>query len=79
MQERMNNAPLFVKVEDYKGILGILEDLKDKLTEAKSTLERLQEIRKEEDNEFAQWSTTLDEIEKRMDNIDQELLEPEGM
>ena len=69
MQERMNNAPLFVKVEDYKGILGILEDLKDKLTEAKSTLERLQEIRKEEDNEFAQWSTTLDEIEKRMDKM----------
>ncbi len=73
------NAPLFVKVEDYKGILSVLESLKDKLAEGKATLEKLQEIRREEDSEFAQWSTTLEEIEKRLDNIDRELLEPEGM
>lgn len=77
MQEKIN-VPVFVKIEDYKGVLAIVEHIKEKLSEARATLERLQEVRKEEDTEFEQWSNALSNIEKRIENIDHELLEPEA-
>lgn len=78
MQEKIGSATVFVKIEDYKGVLAIIEHLKEKLSEARATLERLQEVRKEEDAEFEQWNAALSNIEKRIENIDRELLEPDG-
>jgi len=79
MPAKTGNAQIFVKIDDYKGVLNMLDDIKSKLTEAKENIERIKSIRQEEDKEFEEWNNSLSEIEKRMENIDRELLEPEGI
>ena len=79
MPAKAGNAQIFVKIDDYKGVLNMLDDIKSKLVEAKDSIEKIKSIRQEEDKEFEDWNNSLIEIEKRMENIDRELLEPEGM
>lgn len=76
--ERTGEAPVFVKINEYKDILDILELIKTKLNEARETLGNLNELKNEEDAELEIWRTSLDEIERKVENIDRTLLEPEG-
>ena len=71
-------APVFVKIEDYKDILDVLDLIKDKLAEAKRTLAALNELKNDEDAELELWSSTLNEIENKLDDIDRSLFEPES-
>ena len=70
-------ASVFVKIEDYKDILDILELIKDRLEEAKRTLGDINEIKNDEDSELEVWSSALSEIEKKVESIDRSLFEPE--
>ncbi len=71
-------APVFVKIEDYKDILDVLELIKDRLGEAKRTLSDINELKNDEDAELELWSSTLNEIEKKLEDIDRTLFEPES-
>jgi len=71
-------APVFVKIEDYKDILDVLELIKGRLTEAKRTLADITELKNDEDSELELWSSTLNEIEKKLEGIDRTLFEPES-
>lgn len=71
-------APVFVKIDDYKDILDVLDLIKDKLAEAKRTLADLNELKNDEDAELELWSSTLNEIENKLDDIDRSLFEPES-
>jgi predicted nuclease with TOPRIM domain len=78
MEEKTGGANVFVKIDEYKDILDILELIKNKLNEAKETLGNLNELKNEEDSELELWNSTLSEIERKVENIDRSLLEPEG-
>jgi len=78
MVERSMEAPVFVKIDDYKDIVDILELIKHKLDEARETLGSLNELKNEEDSELELWNSTLNEIEKKVENIDRAMLDPEG-
>ena len=71
-------APVFVKIDDYKDILDVLDLIKGKLAEAKRTLADLNELKNDEDAELELWSSTLNEIENKLDDIDKSLFEPES-
>jgi len=71
-------APVFVKIEEYKDILDVLDLIKGKLAEAKRTLADLNELKNDEDAELELWSSTLNEIENKLDDIDRSLFEPES-
>lgn len=75
---KTGEAPVFVKIEDYKDILDVLELIKDRLSEAKRTLADINEMKNEEDEELGMWSSTLNEIEKKIESIDRTLFEPES-
>ena len=75
---KTGEAPVFVKIEDYKDILDVLELIKDRLSEAKRTLVDINEMKNEEDEELGMWSSTLNEIEKKIESIDRTLFEPES-
>lgn len=70
-------ASVFVKVEDYKDVLDILDLIKDKLGQAKKALGDINELKNEEDSELDLWGSTLNEIERKVHNIGMVLLEPE--
>ena len=73
----MGEAPVFVKIEDYKDILDVLDLIKDRLAEAKRTLADINELKNDEDSELELWSSTLNEIDKKLEDIDRTLFEPE--
>ena len=75
---RSGEAPVFVKIEDYKDILDVLDLIKDRLAEAKRTLADINELKNDEDSELELWSSTLNEIEKKIEGIDGTLFEPES-
>ena len=78
MKHSIGDAPVFVKIDDYKDILHILEMIKSKLNEAKETLENINELKNEEDSELELWGSNLNEIEKKIENIDKSLFGPEA-
>ncbi len=75
---KRTGAPVFVKIDDYKDILDVLDLIKDRLGEAKRTLADINELKNDEDAELELWSSTLNEIEKKLEDIDRTLFEPES-
>ena len=76
MRERIG-APVFVKVDEYKEILDVLDLIKSKISEIRETLGGISEIRNEEDAEVSMWNSTIDDIEKKISDIDRMMAEPE--
>ncbi len=70
----METAPVFVKIDEYKNVLDIIQVLKGKVKEAKDILGKIDQLKSEEDSELEEWSAELEEIEKRIESIDKGLL-----
>ncbi|MFC1741228.1 hypothetical protein ACFL3V_01700 [Nanoarchaeota archaeon] len=72
-------APVFVKVDEYKDVLDVLDLVKNKISDAKTTLHEINDLKNKEDAELALWSNEIADIERKVDFIDQTLLEPENI
>ncbi|MAG91511.1 hypothetical protein CMO83_02445 [Candidatus Woesearchaeota archaeon] len=70
-------APVFVKVDEYKEILDVLDLIKGRIKDIKETLGSIDQLRNEEDSEISMWNRTVEDIEKKIDNIDKIMFEPE--
>lgn len=77
MKEQRSGMPVFVKVDEYKDILDVLDMIKGKIKEIRDTLGSINALRNEEDAEFAMWNHTINDIEKKVDSIDRIMFEPE--
>ena len=78
MQENKKGMPVFVKIDEYKEVLDIMRLLRGKLDEAKRTLLKINDLKNNEDAELEEWRKDAEEIEKKIENIDDSLFEPEG-
>lgn len=63
-------TPVFVKIDEYKEVLDILEVIKGKIDVAQKTLKEVKKLKDEEDRELSSWSTNLDDITAKVDAID---------
>lgn len=77
MREQRTGAPVFVKVDEYKEILDVLDMVKSKVREIKGTLDNINSLRNEEDAELQAWNNAISEIEKKIEGIDKIMFEPE--
>lgn len=77
MREQRSGMPVFVKVDEYKDILDVLDMIKSKIKEIRATLGNINALRNEEDAEIVMWNTAINEIEKKIDTIDKIMFEPE--
>lgn len=77
MHEQRAGAPVFVRVDDYKEILDVLDMIKGKIMDIRRTLNSLNALRNEEDSEISMWNNAMNEIEKKIDSIDKMMFEPE--
>jgi len=68
--------PVFVKVDEYQDVLDVMNMIKNKLEDAKETLNRINELKNEEDAELELWRTGVEELERKMSFIDKALFEP---
>ncbi len=75
----MTEMPLFVKIEQYKDVVDIVHMIKSKIEDAKRTLSKINELRNEENAELEQWHQAVEDVEKKVEFIDQTLSSPETM
>ena len=78
MPEELDRSgmPVFVKVDQYKDVLDVMNMIKNKIEDAKETLGKINELKNEEDAELELWHTGLEEIERKVVFIDKVLFEP---
>lgn len=77
MKDQMGGAPIFVKIDDYKEVLDVMEMIKDKIKEIRATLGAINTLRSQEEAEIAGWNKTIDDIEGKIDDIGKSMFEPE--
>ena len=81
MQEEIQKGemPVFVRIEEYKDVLDVMNMIKNKIDEAKETLGKINELKNEEDAELELWHSGLEEVERKVMFIDKTLFEPESL
>jgi len=77
--EIQHGAPVYVKIDEYKDILDIVNLVKEKLNDARKTLDKINKLKNGEDNELSMWHSELEEIEKKVEFIDHTLFEPNNL
>lgn len=68
-------APVFVKIDEYKDVLDIVNSIKMKLTESKEVLSQIADLKAEEDAEIDNWKADLEDVERKMAFVDSTLFE----
>ncbi len=70
-------APVFVKIEDYRDIIDLISLIKDKLRQSRFLLDKITELKNQEEAELESWQRELQDVEKRVSEVDRALFEPE--
>ena len=74
MESRGMNV--FVKIEEYKDILDIIDHIQEKIKEAKTIQGKINELKNQEDAELELWKNGIHDVERKVNFIDQTLFEP---
>ena len=74
MESRGMNV--FVKIEEYKDILDIIDLIQEKIKEAKTILGKINELKNQEDAELELWKNGIQDVERKVNFVDQTLFEP---
>ena len=72
------SMPVFVKVEDYKDVVDVIDLIRAKIDETKETLMKINELKNQEDTELEHWRTELEDIEGKVNFIDKSLFDPQS-
>ena len=73
------DMPIYVRIEDYRDVLDVVNMIKSKLKEARETVDKIQELKNDEDAELERWEAGLESVERKVDFIDKSLFEPEAI
>ncbi len=65
--------PIFLKIEDYETITDIVNLIKEKIAESKDLINKINQLRTEEDLEITNWKAQLASIENKIAGIDKML------
>jgi hypothetical protein len=76
--ERPMFAPLFVKLDRYRQILNSIAYLKNTIVMMKNSMMTLSELDRARNETMGIIQKTLDKIEKKMNDLDSELVRPAG-
>ncbi len=70
MEGAPEKAPIFIKIEGSKDVIGLINK---KIDDVDQLLARIEEIKAREDSELASWKSSLEYTKTRIDEIDQGL------
>ena len=71
-----DGMPVYVRIEEYKDVLDVMNMIRNKIDDAKETLAKINELKNEEDAELELWHTGLEEVERKVIFVDKTLFEP---
>lgn len=72
----MTGMPVFVRIDEYKDVLEVLNLLNAKLVKAREIIEKINELKAEEDAELEMWQKELADVEKKVGFMSHTLVEP---
>ena len=75
MPKNAGNRPVFVQIDDYKDAMNNIEILKQKIREVEYILDRLNELKSQEQLEISNCETSLNKIKEKLVGIDKKLFE----
>jgi len=67
--------PIFVKIEQYKEALDILNEINRKVKEAEDVFSEIEKIREERDKKIDIWKANLQKIKEKLMSVDKKLFE----
>lgn len=73
----MDKAPVFIKIDEYRQVVELLAQIKDKVQQARGLLQKLTDLKNQEDEQLANWSKELDDVEQKVNEVDKAIVEPE--
>ena len=71
----MENIPIYVKVDKYKELLEVLKTINNKLAAVDKTIDKINTLKAEEDNQIQKWNDNLADIKARLEKINQAFYE----
>ncbi|MGM5480918.1 MAG: hypothetical protein ACQESE_00760 [Nanobdellota archaeon] len=74
----VDKSPVFIKIDDYRKVLDLVDNLKKKTSEVRSTIGEIKELRAKEQDALDFWEQNIDEVDKKILYVDQTLFEPES-
>jgi hypothetical protein len=74
-QNANDDRPVFVKLEQYRDVVSNIEILKQKIKETEYLLERIEELRGQEQAELDNCQGTLNKLKEKLIAIDKKLFE----
>ena len=72
----MELNPVFVKIDEYKEVLDIVDVVRMKVEKAKKAVDKLHQIKADEDKELAKWETQLKEVSEKVEDMKKTLFHP---
>ena len=70
----MEEKSTFIKIDRFETAMSALSAIKRKLMEAQVTLEKINEIKQEEDAAVQKWSADLVAVQSKLENVESELM-----
>ena len=71
-----DDAPVFVKLEEYDDVLSIVAVINKKLEESKERLIKIKQLNVEEEEEINAWEDNLKDVHEKMEFIGDILQKP---
>ncbi len=68
-------TPLFVKIERYKELTDVLDQIDAKIKEATTQLEKLKRVKESEDAQIAAWEGNLRDLKERSHELHENLFQ----
>ena len=66
-------TPLYIKIEQYKELVEVLRGIDTKIQEASTVLDKLQQLKQDEDVQLETWANNLDDVKRRADELHETL------
>ncbi len=74
-KQEMSRGPIFIKVDDYRGILESVNLIRNKINESDYIIEALNDLKTKIDAEFEKWREELEEMQRKVMYMDKALFE----
>jgi hypothetical protein len=71
----MENVPIYVKVDKYKELIDVLKTINNKLTQVDKTIDRINALKAQEDQQLRAWNDNLADVKARLEKINQSFYE----
>jgi len=72
----MMKDAVYIKIDEYQSILDVIHLTREKIKRSRYLLNKINELKGQEDEALENWRRELEEVEHRLHAIDQTLFKP---